>query len=249
MVEWNVKLAVSGPITVSNSFTLNVEKGYNYPFWTTVKIKKATQGVWTEVIARAETADDANDAAVFYIGQTLDVLCLRTGRPLYVSLFDEKFRSYGNRIQRIIQEREWKEAFRISRQYGLNRRIYSRALSWFRKGLTSEDPVDKFIAFWSSLEGFGSACARKTERTKLGCVNQICDCFDQLWGDVSNWKVITNDAEQINRFQEIRNGIAHGSIELNVDTIRQISNHLPLLHKLAHTFLSEWEHHGIQDFE
>jgi len=41
------------------------------------------------------------------------------------------------------------------------------------------------------MEGFGSKSARRNERTHLGAINQICDCFDQLWGTVDNWKVIS----------------------------------------------------------
>jgi len=117
MSEWIVKLAISGPITIKNSLTLNVKKGHELPFWTQVKLKKASQGVWAEVIAKANTQNDANDAAVFFVGQMLDVLCLWTDLPLYVSLFDDQFRSYRNRVQRIVEESEWKRAFKLGREW------------------------------------------------------------------------------------------------------------------------------------
>lgn len=249
MPEWKIKLAVSAPITIKSPLSLDVQKGADYPFWTTVKLKKATHGVWVEVIARASSQDEANDAGVFFIGQMLDLLSLWTNLPLYLSLFDEKFRDFDTRVQRIVEEEEWIRAFRLSREYGLNRRVYSRALSWYRKGLVSEDPIDKFLAFWSSLEGFGSESARRNERTRKGAINQICDCFDQIWGNSSSWKVIPNEANWVKRFHDTRNGISHGFIEVNIDTIKQITAQLPKLHLLAYTFLSEWEHHGHHEYE
>jgi hypothetical protein len=249
IAEWNIKLAISAPITIKHPLNLDVEKGSHNSFWTKVKVKKATQGVWIEVVARASSQEEANDAAVFFIGQMLDLLSLWIDLPLYLSLFDEKFRSVDTRVQRFVKEDEWSQAFRLSRNYALHRRAYSRALSWYRKGLISEDPIDKFLAFWSSIESVSSASARDNERTRRGIINKICDCFDQLWKDCSSWKVIPNDAPWINRFQETRNGISHGFIVVNIDTIKQISIQLPKLHQLAHTFLSDWEHHSSQENE
>ena len=249
MSYWSVRLAVSGPITITRNITLNVEKGRIAPFRTSVKLSRAAKGLWIDVVARASTMLEANDAAVFFVGQMLDVLCIRLNLPLYVSLFDKNFRSFDTRARRIVDEQEWVQAFRDGREYGINRRIYSRALSWYRKGLTSEDVLDKFMAFWSALEGFGSESARRNERTRLGSINQICDCLEQLWGDASQWKVIPNDAQWINRFHETRNGIAHGFMDVNIETIREISAQLPKLQDLVFTFLTDWEYHGPRNYE
>lgn len=243
MSFWNVRLSISGPITIRKTMALNVEKGYIEPFQTTIKLSQASKGVWAEVVVKAITIEEANDAAVFFVGQMLDILCLRINLPLHVSLFDKNFRSFAALANRIVEEDEWLTAFRDSREYGINRPIYSRALSWHRKGTTSEDVIDKFIAFWSAIEGFGSESARRNDKTKCGSINQICDCFDQLWGEESQWKVIPNNSNWVNQFNKTRNGIAHGFIPVNVDTVREISSQLPKLQELVYVFLSEWEEH------
>jgi len=241
--EWSVELTVSGSIAVARSLNLNVEKGSRRPFWTTAKIKKATQGVVIEVVVKARTQEDANDSAVYFVGQTLDMLSLWLNLPIFLSLSGTQFKIVETHVRRIVEEREWSEAFKLGREYGITRPVFSRALGWYRKGLTSEDPIDKFIAFWSSLEGVGSKCARKTTKTKSGAINQICDCFDQIWGDVSHWRVIPNEAQAVNRFHEIRNGIAHGFMAVEVENIREITSHVPKLRELTRTFLRDWEDH------
>jgi hypothetical protein len=239
--EWKVELAISGPISVKTRLTLSVEKGHNLPFWTTVDLKNSPHGIIAEVNARAETDNEANDAAVFFIGQMLDLMCLRLNSPLYVSLFGAQFRPINTNVKRIIDEEKWKEAFRLGREYGIARPVFSRALSWYRKGLTSEDPIDQLIAYWSCLEGIGAQFARRNDRTRNGAINQICDCFDQLWEGTANWKVIPNEAQRINQYHRFRNGISHGFMPVYPDSLRQIAEQLPVLRALVHAFLSDWE--------
>lgn len=95
--------------------------------------------------------------------------------------------------------------------------------------------------------GFTPVCARKTEKTSRGAINQVCDCFNQLWGDVADWKVIPNKASYVNDFHEIRNGIAHGYTSVDVETVRRISHYLYMIQNLATTFLSDWERKIIND--
>jgi hypothetical protein len=242
--EWEVELAISGPITIRKPIVLNVEKGPRLPFWTTVKITKAPHGVLAKIVARARGQKDANDAAVYFVGQMLDVLSLQTDLPLYLSLEGVQFRAHDTNTKRLIESHEWSDAFKLGREYGLKRPTFSRALSWYRKGLTSEDPIDKFLAFWSSIEGVGAKFARPNDRTRQGAINQICDCFDQLWDSTDKWKVIPNDAQCVNRFHDTRNGISHGFITVNVETLQEIASELPKLQELAYNFLSDWENSG-----
>lgn len=245
MPEWNVKLAVSGPISVKQRIIISVEKGFNNPFLTTVSIRPNKFGIKVELIARAENQLEANDAAVFFVGQMIDYLSFKLNLPITVSLHDEKFQStLVSNVHRIITRQELIDAFETSRQYGLHRGVLIRALGWYRKGISSQDPIDKFIAFWCSLEGFGSESARRNERTALGSVNQICDCFSQVWGNVENWKVIPNSAQTINEFGSIRNGISHGFTPVTIETIRNISQKLPVIQRLSYVFLNDWQIQG-----
>jgi len=244
-IEWKVDLAISGPIAVDDAQSMLVEKGHRDPFWTPVSIKNAEHGVKIEVNARASSIDEANSSAVYFVGQMLDVLCLRTDMPLQVSLFGPVFRPLSTHVKRIISGDEWQEAFQQGREHGIRRTTFARALSWYRKGLGSEDPLDKLLAFWVSIEAIGSKYAKSSQKTEKGIVNKICDCFDQLWGDVSNWRVIPNEADWVNKYNNLRNDIAHGVISVDIKKIQEISTQLPKLRELAYVFLSDWEQQGV----
>ena len=249
IAEWEVNLAVSGPISVSGRENLNVEKWTSHvrrhdPFWTTVQLSSVPNGVQASVIVKARTTESANDTAVFFFGQMLDVLAFKLNMPLYLSLFAPRYRRVETHVKRIVAKEEWLDAFDQGKEYFINRRTFSRALSWYRKGLTAEDSIDKLIAFWSVLEGIGSKYARDTERTRKGAINQIMDCFDQLWGDKKMWRVIPNNPTIVNQFHEDRSGIAHGYMDLDVDQIREIGERLVTLQQLAYEFLLDWEMKG-----
>ena len=81
--EWDVALTVSGPITVRQPLDLDVEKGTRRPFWTTARIRPTGDGVKITVIVRAPDLEEADDAAIYFVGQTLDVLSLNLNLPSY----------------------------------------------------------------------------------------------------------------------------------------------------------------------
>ena len=244
MSEWEVALSVSGPITTDRVIHFRAEKGFVDPFWTNISVRRASHGVVISLVARAENQADANDAALYFVGQALDLLCLVIELPMYVSLTGTQIRPVNDNVRRIVQLNEWTDCFQRAREIGIHRPIYSRALSWHRKGRNSEDPVDAFLAFWSAIEGVGSRFSRDTDRTRLGSVNQICDCFDQLWQGVGTWKVIPDNPETINEFHSIRNGISHGFISIDVDTVKSVASRLPVISKLALEFLRDWHTGG-----
>ena len=245
--EWEVEMAVSGAITIKQPrMVLHVEKGVSHPFLTTVTISKVPHGCRMTMIARAYTQETANDAAVYFLGQALDILCIKLNIPLYLSLFQPEFRSSDSHIRRLVSQEEWENAFIEGRRLGIDRRFISRAISWYRKGLISDDPIDKVIAYWSALEAVASNFYRPTNRTKLGVINQICDCFVQLWGPVPNWKVIPGEPDIINQFHDFRNGFSHGFKSVDIDTIREVLVHLPRYESLVYTFLFDWINEGYK---
>lgn len=245
MPEWQVALSVSGPITTDRAIKFCAEKGYVNPFWTSISVKRAPHGVVISLVARADNQSDANDAALYFVGQALDLLCLEIDLPLYVSLTGTQMRPVNDNVRRIVSLDEWIDCFRRGREIGNTRPTYSRALSWYRKGKSSEDQIDAFLSYWSAIEGIGSKYARDNERTKRGAVNKICDCFDQLWQHDGNWKVIPNNAQAVNDFQNRRNGISHGFIRIDVETVKMVSSELPAISKLALEFLRDWRIQGI----
>jgi len=244
-MKWKVTLAVSGPITTHERIKFSTRKGFNNPFWTEIQITPVIQGVKVELIALADNQDEANEAALYFLGQALDYLSLVTNLPLYVSHTGLQFKPQNDNVKRLLSEDDWIHAFERSRNIAMNRRTFSRSLSWHRKAMISEDPIDSFLSFWSSIESIASKFARQNERTQNGIINKVCDCFDQLWGSTENWKVIPNSANEINQFYDLRNGIAHGFISVDIETLKRISHKLPTIKKLSFEFLKDWEANGL----
>lgn len=245
MANWKVSLLVSGPITIDREIKFRAEKGSENPFWTDICVKNRSHGVQIDLVARAENQTDANDAALYFVGQALDYLCLKVKLPIFLSLTGTHVRQVADNVRRIVGLNEWIECFVEGRNIGSNRPTYSRALSWFRKAKNCEDPVDAYLSCWSAIEGVGSKFSRDTERTRRGAINKICDCFDQVWGDSSRWKVIQNNAQALNDFQTKRNGIAHGFMSIDIDTVRSISSELESISELAYEFLLAWGELGL----
>ena len=244
-MKWKVILAVSGPITTQERIKFNTQKGFSNPFWTEIQITPVVQGVKVELIASADNQEEANEAALYFLGQALDYLCLYTNLPLYVSHSGLQFKPQNDNVKRLLTRTDWVDSFAKSREIAINRRTLSRSLSWYRKGMISEDPIDSFLSYWSSIESIASKFARDTPRTQSGIINKICDCFDQLWETSENWKVIRNQVHKINEFYELRNGIAHGFISVDIETLKRISHQLPVIKKLSFEFLKDWEEHGV----
>ena len=205
MSEWEVALSVSGPITTDRVIHFRAEKGFVDPFWTNISVRRASHGVVISLVARAENQADAHDAALYFVGQALDLLCLVIELPMYVSLTGTQIRPVNDNVRRIVQLNEWTDCFQRAREIGIHRPIYSRALSWHRKGRNSED---------------------------------------QLWQGVGTWKVIPDNPETINEFHSIRNGISHGFISIDVDTVKSVASRLPVISKLALEFLRDWHTGG-----
>lgn len=208
-------------------------------------MRNVSDGVEIKVVARASDEQDANDAAVFFVGQGLDVLTLGLNLPLHLSLFDYRHKKFTGHVKRIVTKEEWIDSFDHGRVYGAERQVFSRSLSWYRKSLTSEDPIDRLIALWSSLEGVCSVYHQKNETTKKGIVNQVYNCFDQLWGSSDKWKVIPGRSEVVKEFHEYRNGIAHGFFHLDIEKIREIVGRLLEYTSLTYSFLKDWEKKGF----
>jgi len=86
---WEVGLYISGPITVKNRIVMQQRKGYRQedPFYSEIAFSITPHGVKSSVTARAHTIDEANQAALFFIGQMLDSLCLQVHLPIRLSEF------------------------------------------------------------------------------------------------------------------------------------------------------------------
>ncbi len=242
--KWTTQIFVNGPIEINEDITFKSRKDIEYgdPLYSNIIIKKDRDGVKLSVNSFAELIELGKKAALIFSGLALDVLSLKTRCPLYVSLHVQKqrYNFVKTEVLRTVTEDEWKFAFKESRLLALTEPTFLRALSWYRKGLVSEDPFDKFLAFWNSIEVVASKYHTPTDRTTNGVKNQIWQCFNELWNDVDSWKEISGQREWINENYETRKNVAHGIISIDVESIEEIIAKLEMIERLAYVFLLDW---------
>jgi hypothetical protein len=240
---WVVDLAIQGPITVSRSLKLNAPKGYRYarPYYSDIKLRDVSYGVQASVTTLGRTSNSAHKSATFFVGQMLDVLATHTQLPLFLHYAETpSYRSETHTVQRVIERTEWIEAFREARLLALTEPSFLRALGWFRKGMTTEDPIDSFLAFWNSIEIVASKYHQPSKKTKSGTKNQIWDCFLRLWGPCEEWPIISGDENWIDVNNNVRVQIAHGIAAVDIEQIEVVLYSLETIKAVAHTFLIGW---------
>jgi hypothetical protein len=87
----------------------------------------------------------------------LDALALAVNRPMYLSLTErERTRAEEHDVRRVIEQGQIERAFLEAHNLKRGRPSFLRSLGWYRKGLTTDDPLDKFLAFWNAIESVAS---------------------------------------------------------------------------------------------
>jgi hypothetical protein len=251
---WEVVLYVDGPVTVRRHIRTTQQKGFRLedPFYSDIEIAGQPSGLRATVTARAPDHTLAYKAAVFFFGHMLDALTLSVNRPMYLSL-TERERSYGQRhnVRRIIEPAQIEHAF--SEAYFLARGSPSilRSLGWYRKGLTTEDPLDRFLAFWNAIEIVASKYYHYVpsidkERAKKGSKNQVWACFEASWGPCSGWPVIPGETKWIDESYAVRLDVAHGVAFINVHKVGEVAERLPTIEDLSYRFLKGWRERFLE---
>jgi hypothetical protein len=213
MVEaptWEVDLYVEGPVALRHRFRTRQQKGFRpgNPFYSDIEISGIPSGgLRATVPARAPNKHLAREAAVFFFGRMLDALSFRMNCPLYLSLVEsERLRNAHIREpeRRIIEPREIEAAFREADELAGVEAPFLRGLGWYRKGLYTEDPFDRFLAFWIAIELVAAAYYQAEfvpsidqERAKNGSKNQIWACFKAVWGPCQQWPNIAGEDKWI----------------------------------------------------
>jgi hypothetical protein len=246
---WEVKLAVYGPIKVKDTHSLNILKGISGkdPFYSDIILRSTDFGVEASVTALASDNKLARNAALFFFGQMLDVLVIRIKQPIYLNFTEEHpSGKYDHRTCRLIDREEWIYAFQDSRHLNWCEPTFMRALGWYRKGLYTEDPFDKFLAFWNSIEITATKYHPKTEAAKNGSKSQIWECFKTLWGECNEWPIINGNEKWIDDNYDVRINIAHGTSSITVEAIDKVSSKIEKLEEVAHKFLKDWRNNKIK---
>ena len=247
---WEVELFVDGPVTLRRHFSTTQQKGFRpgNPFYSDIAISGLPSGgLRTTVTARASNKQLAVKAAVVFFGYMLDVLAFKVDLPLFVGLTEQGPRDGRARhyTRRIIEPQEIEDAFQEADYLRMTQPPFLRSLGWYRKGLYTEDPLDKFLAFWNAIEivsagYYLSVESIDHERAKKGSKNQIWACFKALWEECEHWPNIPGDANWIDENYEIRKNIAHGVSFIDIKTVASVVGKLDTIQKVAHGFLQDW---------
>lgn len=244
--KYEVELLVKGAVTPTKNINFNTDKELNLGniFSSDVNIKRHNRGFAISVTVFTESADRANKVALLFIGRMLDVLSLKINSSLNVTL--ESYSTILDRsiVRTIVSKEEFIHCFELSREFNLNHNKILRSLSWYRKGLYTEDPFDKFLAFWNSITIIAEHYYnREDDRAALGTINKIWNCFEQLWGEPQNWPSISKNRLWINQMAEIRNNITHAGIMVDIDAIQSIISELETIQKVTYSFLMAMTNH------
>lgn len=253
MPIWEVVLYVDGPVTVRRRVITTQQKGFRVddPFYSDIEVMGIPSGLKATVTARAPDEAIAYKAAVYFFGHMVDALTLAVNRPMHLSL-TERSRLGGQRydVRRVIDREEFENAFREAYDLGQCSPSFLRSLGWYRKGLTTDDPLDKFLAFWNSIEIVAGKYYRYVptidkQRAKNGSISQVWECFKALWGPCDQWPVIPGQSKWIDKSYEVRVGVAHGSEPIDIHKVAEVTERLPAIEEVSYRFLAGWREHFL----
>jgi hypothetical protein len=245
---WQVTLYVDGPVTVRRRVHTTQQKGFREddPFYSDIEIQSVPSGLRAVVTTRAADQTLAFKAAVFFFGRMLDALTLTVNRPMYLSLPEqERSRIERHDVRRVVEQEEIQDAFREAYHLAHSSPSFLRSLGWYRKGLTADDPLDKFLAFWNGIEIVASRYFRYVpavdqERAEKGSKSQVWECFKALWGPCQDWPVIAGLTTWIDDSYSVRIDVAHGRAFVDVHKLADVANRLPAIERVCYRFLRGW---------
>jgi len=234
---WEVNLIVYGSITVEGTIRFSEFKRLRLldPFYSDIEIRRNQfdSGVVATVTAFAPSQQLAREAAILFFGQTLDVLSLQINQPLYLNFNDNRSGSNANHNRnnhashntlRRVKKEEWQDAFKEARLLALTETTFLRALSWYRKGLHTEDPFDKFLAFWNAIEIVANKYHPPIpEGRENASKSRTWESFKALWGECENWSIIQGQKKWIDDNYDIRITIAHGIKPIDIETVKEVT--------------------------
>lgn len=241
---WEVEVPVVGLISIRHSFNLNVRKEINHPeaFYSEVSITPKDYGFLANLTAFAPTSFQAEQAGLVFLGRMLDVLCLQIDIALSVMNPSIVIRNSGQpRVKRVSNQNDIRNAFFEARRLTITESTYLRALGWFRKGKYTNDPLDRFLAFWIAIETVASKYNPNKDVCKnKGSICHIWESFKHVWGEYEDWPLIGGKANWIDSNNEKRVNVAHGTIATDIESVSDITNSLDEVEAVSREFLIDW---------
>jgi len=250
---WEVEIPVIGPVKINRRFSLIARKELqtDEPFYSHIYIEPQHYGFLIRLSAYAPNEYKAEIAGLVFLGRMLDVLSLNCDISIAV-LNDKHTIEKNNSIttRRILDQNDFKKAFTESRKLIIKQPTFLRALGWYRKGKYTTDPLDKFLAFWNSIETVASKYnPHKDYCSNRGSICHIWECFKELWGECESWPIIANQNDWIDKGNEYRKDIAHGLITTDIESLTLISQMSIDVEKVSNAFLYGWHENLELDVE
>lgn len=246
---WEVDITVIGPVSITNNIRLNTRKELEHPdpFYSEISIVGTNNGFKATVTAFAQNSNLAEKAAILFFGRMLDVLSLRLDLSLQLDLTRNVLIPANNEsIRRRIDRDDFNNAFREARLLSITETTFLRSLGWFRKGKYTQDPFDKFLAFWNSIETVASKYNPNKPNCKgKGTICHIWECFKTLWGECDSWEFIAGQTNWIDTCNKYRKDIAHGIIPIEIDFIEAVLSKILELENVSRKFLVDWRNEQL----
>ncbi|WP_261511621.1 methylamine utilization protein MauJ [Chryseobacterium paludis] len=245
---WEITLNVYGPITVERKFNFRQRKDFHFndKLYSDIEVSKnSSLGITITLTAYAIEQTIARKAALYFCGQALDVLSLNINLPTILTITDNKnFPAKVETERRRLAENELSDAFKTARLWVLTEPTFLRAVGWYRKGLYTEDPFDKFLAFFNSIEILCNKYNPNKDRCNNPGTNTKChmwETFKSIWGECPHWPIIPNEIDWIDENYDIRKDIAHGIASIDVNVVENVTSKIETIKSVAYKLISDWK--------
>jgi hypothetical protein len=247
---WDITLNVYGPITVERRFNFRQRKDFHFHdrLYSDIEVtKNGNYGITITLTAFASEQVIARKAALYFCGQALDVLSATVNLPTILTLTDSKtFSPRQENERRRLTEDELTDAFKTARLWVLTEPTFLRAVGWYRKGLYTEDPFDKFLAFYNSIE---TLCSKYNPNpgacNNRGSKCHIWETFKNIWGECPNWPIIPNQTDWIDNNYETRKDIAHGIASIDINVVENVFAKIETIKRVAHRLIIDWKENRL----
>lgn len=249
-----VRYFIKTPNSIGSRQEIESGKAFAWKFNfgdTEISLYDHKQGLFADFYIYAESFNYAEKKSKTFIENILNLIDFSTSSASSLVLLIS-----GYDASKGLLEREYKQVFYVpirERNVNvINKKIFSeifdifgknederivRAVSWLRKGYFEQKPIDKFIAFWTSLESLNELLCDffkiSTENRKIKCnkcgnvvFNISSIGIKKLFIDEANI-----DKELFEKIRGARGKLLHGGGPLNDNFVNEIKLCIPLTRK------------------
>jgi len=242
---WVFDIGVHGPFVMQGRFLLDEVDAFlpDEPFFLHVEVKSAPHGAQLSCKVTAETGVLAQQLALVYVDQWLDVLSAQSNLPLFSSR--QEARPFGRDrfpMKRALEKHEWQNAFRETHHFRAQEGDFLRALGLYRKALCEENPIERYGLF---CEAILQAAPAEQDHSAAALQRHVLALCTGLWGEISSWPDFL-------RGDKALHGLLSPYLQRSTaapllpSAMNKWIDKLPQIHRLAHTFLAAWRNQKIE---